>query len=121
MPVVVIRALREGFRRAGVAHSATPVQHADGTFTAGQLAALRAEPMLVVDTVTASSVNARVDHIIRGMHFRDFTVDGKPKLDALNALLREAELAPVTAAERDAAVVRLLALTPAWSAPANPD
>jgi hypothetical protein len=38
-----------GFRRAGMAHSAGPVTHPDGTFSDAQLAQLQAEPRLVVE------------------------------------------------------------------------
>lgn len=48
-----ITARRDGFRRAGMAHAASPVTHAIRTFTAEQLAALKAEPMLVVEEVEA--------------------------------------------------------------------
>jgi hypothetical protein len=38
-----------GFRRAGVFHPAGPAEYPAGTFSAAQLAALRAEPALVVE------------------------------------------------------------------------
>jgi len=38
----------DGFRRAGVAHSATPTDYPNDFFKPGQLAALEAEPNLVV-------------------------------------------------------------------------
>lgn len=44
-----IKALRDGFRRAGVAHPADWVAHAAGAFDAGQIAALKAEAMLIVE------------------------------------------------------------------------
>lgn len=40
---------KEGFRRCGVAHSATAAYHEDDRFSKEQLAALKAEPMLIVD------------------------------------------------------------------------
>lgn len=43
MPVI-ITSKQEGFRRCGMAHPANAVEHADGTFTEDQLAALKAEP-----------------------------------------------------------------------------
>ncbi|MDP3876012.1 MAG: HI1506-related protein [Methylobacter sp.] len=49
--MIRIKALKNGFRRCGIAHPATPVEYEDGHFTAAQLAALQAEPMLSV-TVT---------------------------------------------------------------------
>jgi hypothetical protein len=39
---------KEGFRRCGIAFSGTPVDYPNDTFTAQQIAALEAEPMLVV-------------------------------------------------------------------------
>lgn len=46
MPII-ITALVDGFRRAGLAHHGT-VTYEDGRFTEEQLAQLRAEPNLVV-------------------------------------------------------------------------
>jgi hypothetical protein len=47
--MIRITSKREGFRRAGLAHSANPAHYFDDHFTAEQLAALKAEPMLVVE------------------------------------------------------------------------
>ncbi len=47
---------REGFRRCGVAHPATPVVYPDGTFTSAELKRLKAEPMLVVVEVPDSAL-----------------------------------------------------------------
>lgn len=47
--IVRIASRREGFRRAGLAHPAQPVEHPADSFTPDQLAALKAEPMLMVD------------------------------------------------------------------------
>lgn len=44
-----IRARRAGFRRGGIAHSARPVVHPRDRFTAAEIAALKSEPMLVVE------------------------------------------------------------------------
>ncbi|MDO9142104.1 MAG: HI1506-related protein [Methylobacter sp.] len=49
--MVTIKSLKNGFRRCGIAHPATPVEYEDGHFTDDQLAALKQEPMLSV-TVT---------------------------------------------------------------------
>lgn len=48
---VRITAKAAGFRRAGMAHPAEPVTHEPGAFDADQLAALEAEPMLVVERI----------------------------------------------------------------------
>ncbi|WP_152966478.1 HI1506-related protein [Gulbenkiania mobilis] len=50
--MIRITAKVDGFRRAGVAHPATPTDHPDDTFTEAQLTALQDEPMLVVEVVT---------------------------------------------------------------------
>lgn len=41
----------DGFRRAGVAHAATPTEHQDDRFTEEQLRQITAEPMLVVERI----------------------------------------------------------------------
>jgi hypothetical protein len=46
--VIRIRAETEGFRRAGIKHSKTPVDHPADSITKAQLAALKAEPKLFV-------------------------------------------------------------------------
>lgn len=48
---------KPGFRRAGMAHPAKAV-YPDGYFTAAQLAALKAEPMLIVSEVPEEPVAA---------------------------------------------------------------
>ena len=48
---ILIASKRDGFRRVGVEHSSTPTLYADDRFTDEQLAALEAEPMLVVHHV----------------------------------------------------------------------
>ena len=48
---ILIASKRDGFRRAGVEHSSTPTLYADNHFTDEQLAALEAEPLLVVHHV----------------------------------------------------------------------
>lgn len=40
---------RAGFRRAGLSHPDTPVFHRLADLEKGQIAALKAEPMLIVD------------------------------------------------------------------------
>lgn len=50
-PALRITARIAGFRRAGVSHPAAPVDHEAGRFSADELAALRAEPALVVEEI----------------------------------------------------------------------
>jgi hypothetical protein len=49
--VRIISRTHEGFRRAGIAHSTKPTHYPIDSFTPEQLAALKAEPQLVVDEV----------------------------------------------------------------------
>ena len=42
---------KEGFRRAGIAHTLEPVLWPNDYFTKEQLDALKAEPMLIVDVL----------------------------------------------------------------------
>lgn len=44
----VIVSKKDGFRRCGIAHPATPVRHRVADFTEGQLRTLDADPMLIV-------------------------------------------------------------------------
>lgn len=47
--MIRITSKQEGFRRAGMAHSIKPKEYADDKFSKEQLAALKAEPMLIVE------------------------------------------------------------------------
>ncbi|MBA4709569.1 HI1506-related protein [Aquitalea aquatica] len=49
--MIRITALSDGFRRAGMAHSATPTEHPDDSFSQEQLQALQAEPLLLVEVL----------------------------------------------------------------------
>lgn len=49
LPAVRITARTDGFRRCGIAHSASPVVYPAGRWTAEEIIALEAEPQLVVD------------------------------------------------------------------------
>lgn len=51
--MIRITARVAGFRRAGIAHAAHPVEYPVDRFTPEQLAALKAEPMLVVEQIEA--------------------------------------------------------------------
>jgi hypothetical protein len=87
MPVI-ITAKRDGFRRCGLAHPASPVEHKDGAFTAEQLAILKAEPMLVVqemaktDPLVAMTKEQLMDLLIK----KDVAFDLKAKKSELLAL-----------------------------------
>lgn len=49
--MIIIESKREGFRRCGIAHAATPTEYPNSRFTKKQLGALMEEPMLVVTYV----------------------------------------------------------------------
>jgi len=48
--MIRITSKQDGFRRAGMAHSKEPKEYPDNKFSKEQLAALKAEPMLIVET-----------------------------------------------------------------------
>lgn len=56
--LIRITARRDGFRRAGLAHPARPVEHPAERFTELQLAQLQAEPMLTVEPIEADDTPA---------------------------------------------------------------
>jgi len=47
--MIRITAKKEGFRRCGIAHSKQPTEYADDRFSKEELAALQAEPGIVVE------------------------------------------------------------------------
>ncbi|MEO0036230.1 MAG: Mu-like prophage FluMu N-terminal domain [Pseudomonadota bacterium] len=53
-----ITARRDGFRRAGIAHPAGAVEHPLDTLTTAQIAALRAESMLIVEDIAEDEAGA---------------------------------------------------------------
>ena len=52
MPITIVSTL-EGYRRAGMAHSKTPVSYPDGTFSKQQLAQLHADPRITITVDTS--------------------------------------------------------------------
>jgi len=52
-----IKSKRNNFRRCGVAHSDQWVEHPEGRFTAGEIAILKAEPMLQVEMVVPEEIS----------------------------------------------------------------
>lgn len=52
---------KEGFRRAGMAHSENPTLHDPEAFTEKQLAQLKAEPMLIVDEIDVKDAPSKPD------------------------------------------------------------
>lgn len=51
--MIRITAKKDGFRRAGISHAGTR-EYADGRFSLEELAALKAEPLLVVEEIAES-------------------------------------------------------------------
>ncbi len=49
--MIRIKSKKNGFRRCGVVHPATPVEYPDDRFSKEELKILKAEPMLVVEVV----------------------------------------------------------------------
>lgn len=47
-----------GFRRCGIAHTDTPTDYPEGSFTPEEIARLEAEPMLVVQRLAAPEADA---------------------------------------------------------------
>lgn len=58
---ILIASKRDGFRRAGIEHPSTPTLYADDRFTPEQLAALEAEPMLIVHHVEDEPEGVKAD------------------------------------------------------------
>ena len=54
--MIRITAKKDGFRRAGISHAGTR-EYADGRFSLEELAALKAEHLLVVEEITESPKN----------------------------------------------------------------
>lgn len=79
--ILRITARRDGFRRAGLAHPARPVDHPIETFTAEQVEALKAEPQLVVEEIDAGAVD-----ILAASANGDGTYDGPRFLSLLSGL-----------------------------------
>jgi hypothetical protein len=56
--MIRITAKLDGFRRAGMAHTKEPKEYPDNKFTKEQLAALTAEPMLIVEVIAGPKAPA---------------------------------------------------------------
>jgi hypothetical protein len=71
---ILIISKRDGFRRAGIEHPSTPTLHDDDRFTKEQLAALEAEPMLIVQYVEDEPEGVKPDEPVQ-----EDKKDAKPK------------------------------------------
>ena len=57
-----ITAFRDGYRRAGMAHSTKPVEHPVDAFTAEQLAQLHQDRLLLVEEVASGEGDGDADN-----------------------------------------------------------
>ncbi|MBT2131220.1 HI1506-related protein [Aliiroseovarius lamellibrachiae] len=105
---------KAGFWRCGrhFTHAGTPVSKGD--FDDTQWARLEAEPKLRIKPATAEDLASAEDRAfqikeaITSLTAGDFQQDGKPKMDALKALLHDG-LGKIPATERDAVWADMLA------------
>lgn len=102
-PAVTIHSKKPGFRRAGIEHPAIATYPA-GHWTEDELAALMAEPMLIVseagDPEPGPPSGDDIRAAIAGLDpDKDFTQAGEPKIEPLERLLG----AKVTRAQVNAA------------------
>ena len=93
---ITITSKRDGFRRCGMAHPATPTTHDADTFTDEQLQELKDEPMLVVAEGEESEGNkpegedltAAIVAVIQNLDKdNDFTSSGTPKVKSIEQAL----------------------------------
>lgn len=112
MKSIIITALIEGYRRAGVAHSIKPVTHPADAFSETQIEILEADPRISVafsdvdaettlaDDPPSANEWAAVGRAIRELGPDDYTNGGKPEVDAINDALGE-DAKRVSAKDRD--------------------
>lgn len=65
--MITITSKNPGFRRCGVAHPATPTNHADTAFSKAELALLQAEPMLTVTMAADKPSRANAGDTIKAV------------------------------------------------------
>lgn len=73
-----IVARRDGFRRAGIAHSATPTTYDASQFTVSQLEALKDEPALIVDVIDGDEGGKPMDDTAKGKKKKDKDSPSEP-------------------------------------------
>jgi len=61
--MIRIKSKQNNFRRCGIAHPDTAVEHPDGKFTPEQIAILKAESMLIVEIVKEPLPPLPADHL----------------------------------------------------------
>ena len=102
--MIRITSKQDGFRRGGIAHSATPTQYPDDRFSKQELAVLQTEPMLVVELIveaapkdTRPNVPTSVAQVQAAATIEalDALAEGEDRKGVLDAIAkRRAELAP---------------------------
>ena len=99
--MIRITSKRHNFRRCNMPHPKGSVEYPDDRFTEDDLAILKAEPMLTVETHDRSSDTADdlTDAARAAADAGDITKNGKPEVKAIEAILGR----DITAVERDEA------------------
>ncbi|WP_410499702.1 HI1506-related protein [Chitinibacter sp. S2-10] len=83
--MIRITAKQDGFRRAGLAHSASPTDYPNDHFSKEQLLALQAEPMLIVEVIKDSNSDTQGDQQMGGDASQTTDVTAQPKPAAAKA------------------------------------
>jgi len=102
--MIKITSKRHNFRRCGAAHPKGPVEYPDDRFSKDEIKVLKAEPMLTIEIVeekglVASTEEELISAAREVIDAGEVTNDGKPKVDAMMAILG----CPLTSQDRDAA------------------
>lgn len=115
-PVIIAARAETGFWRCGKQFTKTGVITQPDDFTEKQWQRLTDEVMLIIKPASAAETEklnerfARIADAIQTLTPEDFQKDGKPRVDALNALLAD-EVGKISAADRDAVWAELLPAT----------
>ncbi|EBX9480234.1 HI1506-related protein [Salmonella enterica subsp. enterica] len=126
MPVQ-ITARRDGFRRLGIAHSASTITYPDGRFTKAEVVILKNDPNLIVTEVADIADAASMDEKLKAA--LDEIIELKDKLIDINAEKFElksqldaslAQLDSITA-ERDQLLAAQVSTAPSEEASAEPE
>ena len=112
-PVIISARAENGFWRCGKQFTKAGVIAQVKDFTDKQWQRLTGERMLIIKPASdadAAELQGRATQIseaIQTLNPEDFQKDGKPRVDALNALLSD-DLGKISAAERDAVWATIL-------------
>lgn len=98
--MIRIRSKRHNFRRCGMEHPKGPVDYQDDRFTEKELKTLKAEPMLIVETVDdGPDADVLVGAAKAAVEAGNTVKDGRPRVEAIEQILGR----DVSAEERDRA------------------